>query len=323
MVKIIALLPFKNEEALLPTYISGVAGCVDKIIALDDGSTDSSRMILEKSGVKVYNSDNPGKSIDRNCSRMRGRKEAAWDEISNRQKLLDLGRKAGGTHFLCLDADEIITKPFSSNLRDICKDMSPGQYINSDWLNVCPSLAQYYHNSPWPRQDVLCADLPRYNFTTHKDVHKWVGNAGMHVDRVHVPKGSGNRISFTVVPSGKIILHFQWAFWHNAVLKQAWYRVSELSISGPRKLKEIRDRYYNPDVYNPQIHNWRDIPEEWVEGIVMPTTPTSEIIRKDLMPSIMNQFDNMRIEYFEKLDIWHIKELREEFVKRTGREPKG
>ena len=36
--KVIALLPFKNEEWILPTYLSNVLPIVDEIIALDDNS---------------------------------------------------------------------------------------------------------------------------------------------------------------------------------------------------------------------------------------------------------------------------------------------
>ena len=41
--KIIALLPFKNEEWILPTFLSNVLPIVDEIISLDDSSTDNSK----------------------------------------------------------------------------------------------------------------------------------------------------------------------------------------------------------------------------------------------------------------------------------------
>ena len=51
MLKIIALLPFKNEEWCLPTYLHNTLKVVDEII--DDGSTDNSVKILEDAGVTV------------------------------------------------------------------------------------------------------------------------------------------------------------------------------------------------------------------------------------------------------------------------------
>ena len=50
--KVIALIPFKNEGWILPTYLSNVLPVVDEIIGIDDGSTDNSRQIMEDAGVK-------------------------------------------------------------------------------------------------------------------------------------------------------------------------------------------------------------------------------------------------------------------------------
>ena len=44
--KVIGLIPFKNEEHFLPTYLSNVKPICDEIIAVDDYSTDNSRKIL-------------------------------------------------------------------------------------------------------------------------------------------------------------------------------------------------------------------------------------------------------------------------------------
>ena len=40
--KIIALLPFKNEEWILPSYLHNTTKIVDEIISIDDGSIDNS-----------------------------------------------------------------------------------------------------------------------------------------------------------------------------------------------------------------------------------------------------------------------------------------
>ena len=51
--KVIGLIPFKNEEHFLPTYLSNVKPICDEIIAVDDYSTDNSRKIMEDAGVIV------------------------------------------------------------------------------------------------------------------------------------------------------------------------------------------------------------------------------------------------------------------------------
>ena len=55
--KVISLLPFKNEEWVLPSYLYSIKRLSDEIIAIDDGSTDDSVQILEGAGAKVYSSE--------------------------------------------------------------------------------------------------------------------------------------------------------------------------------------------------------------------------------------------------------------------------
>ena len=52
--KVVSLLPFKNEEWVLPSYLYSIKRLSDEIIAIDDGSTDNSVKILESAGAKVY-----------------------------------------------------------------------------------------------------------------------------------------------------------------------------------------------------------------------------------------------------------------------------
>ena len=59
--KVIAILPFKNEEKFLPTYLSNVQPICDEIIAIDDHSTDNSRQIMEDAGVIVKSYDDTEK----------------------------------------------------------------------------------------------------------------------------------------------------------------------------------------------------------------------------------------------------------------------
>lgn len=57
--KVIALLPFKNEAWILPAYLSSIKQIADEIIALDDGSTDGGDQLLLRNGAIVESLPSP------------------------------------------------------------------------------------------------------------------------------------------------------------------------------------------------------------------------------------------------------------------------
>ena len=53
MIKIIGLLPCRNESWILPTYLKNVLPVVDEIIVIDDNSTDNTKQILKSASDKI------------------------------------------------------------------------------------------------------------------------------------------------------------------------------------------------------------------------------------------------------------------------------
>src|SRR3712207_7052425 len=110
--KLIALVPMKNEAWILPAYLSSVAPVVDDIVAVDDGSTDESARLVREAGGHVV------------PAREGGDWETHWGWV--REDMLRVGRERGGTHFLCLDADEALTAPAREHLRGAAEALEPG-----------------------------------------------------------------------------------------------------------------------------------------------------------------------------------------------------
>src|SRR5690349_6092944 len=98
--KIIALMPAKNESWILPTTLPQLKRFVDHIILLDGHSDDSTVALARSHGVEIL--EQPGRKAD----------YSLW-----RQTLLDRGREQGGTHFVWLDADEAFTSNFHVGFR--------------------------------------------------------------------------------------------------------------------------------------------------------------------------------------------------------------
>jgi len=291
--KIIALLTIKNESWILDNYFSCISKIADEIIMLDDSSTDESISIAKKyNKVKIF---------------LKETKDEKYVNFSERrQYLLDLGREAGGTHFICLDADEIFSNNFIEKSRKIILSLLPGEKIAMSWINLWKSTDQYISDgSVWANQtkDFIFCDSPEMSFP----------NKFIHENRT---PGKAKKI-ITIPLTDGVVLHFQFADWQRNQLKQALYRCSEL-IEGSRNAKRINSSYkITLDSKNIKT---KPVLNEWTDKISFNNLID---MRNDWRYiKILNFFDLYGIKFFEPLQIWHITEFYKEFIKRTGRKPK-
>jgi glycosyltransferase involved in cell wall biosynthesis len=103
---ITCLLPARNAAADVPAYLASAAAVADRVIALDDGSTDATAELLEESPLVerlLRNPVRPGYS--------------GWDDAANRRRLLEAAIEAGGGWVLFLDADERLDPDDAAALR--------------------------------------------------------------------------------------------------------------------------------------------------------------------------------------------------------------
>lgn len=87
----------RNGEEHLASWLADVGRFADSVIALDDGSTDRTREILEESALVRTVLTNPVRDS-----------YLGWDDRQNRQRLVDAAVEAGAGWALFLDADERI-----------------------------------------------------------------------------------------------------------------------------------------------------------------------------------------------------------------------
>jgi len=307
--KVIALLPFRNEEWCLPSYLHNTTKIVDEIIAIDDGSIDNSAKILEDAGAKVYSSE---KLIKFN---------SGWSEGSIRAELLKLGREAGGTHFVCLDADETFTNPLVENFQELIPQLQPGEKMSLQWLALWKSYSSYRHDATvWSNnwKDFVVCDDPSlsYNHNQH-----------MHVGRTPVSVSDVNNESWRRLENEHgAVMHFQFSAYNNFQLKQCWLRCSEL-IQEPHNFQGINIKY--SITLLEQNVGLEEMPKSWYDGIVLPKIENfdpewkdSSFVRADLLPGIYKYFEDYGVEFFENLNIWHVPQLRNYFIKQTGRMPR-
>jgi glycosyltransferase involved in cell wall biosynthesis len=292
-IKIIALLPVKNEEWVLPSYLSSVTKIADQIIALDDDSSDSSVEILESAGVTVIKHD--------------FQKEKIVNMSARRQVLLNAGRAAGGTHFIWLDADETFSADFIPNARELISKLQSGQKMTMRWVHLWKSTKEYVDDPSSPFgyiwKDFIVCDDGMSNFN----------NQFISESRTQGNLGSPLKVSDTE----GVVLHYQFSRWDLVQYKQALYRCTEL-IEGTRSARRINNTYgITLDISS---LNTTQTPEKWISGIIMTNAYANDTNWYRI--KILEFFNSHGIEFFEPLQIWHIPELMDIFIKGIGRNPK-
>jgi hypothetical protein len=291
--KLIALLPFKNEEWILPTYLSSVASVVDAIVAFDDGSTDGSRRLIEEAGGRVVaNRD----VVTSNWSD---------NDAGRRAALLRIGRELGGTHFISLDADEALTTPCRRNLREAVSRLRPGERVAMQWVTLWRSPFQYR------RDGSVWSDLFKDFAFADRDDLEFMGvarTAGPNRDDEWVRLGAAQGA----------VMHYQFVPWERCQAKQAWYRCSEL-ISAPDRSYAINRMFaMTLDDNSTQTEN---VPAAWIQGLAIPNG-LSALPPAWHLQAIYDWFDEFGVEFFEPLQIWHVPQLHERFIDTVGREPR-
>lgn len=289
--RIIALLPVKNESWALPSYLSSITKIADQIIALNDSSTDLSRDILLSAGATVIDYDATGEQIVNMGKR--------------RQRLLELGREAGGTHFIWLDADETFSTNFISNAREIISKLEPGQKISMRWVHAWKNTSDYLTDVKSPF-GYIWKDFIVYDDGTSNFEAKFLSEArtpGPHSRMMRLPEGQG------------VVLHWQFSRWETTQYKQAIYRCTEL-VEGARNAFKINYTYrITLDNSNLQTQPMREI---WLKDITIPDAAENS---KKFLDELKELFKIYGIQFFEPLNIWHIPELNYLFIKNTGRKP--
>jgi len=291
--KFIALIPVKNEARFLPTCLSSISNLVDQVICLDDGSTDNSKEIAKSFGCDVYDNSLL--------------KESDWSEHRLRKTLLTLGRESKGTHFLCLDADEAVTSQFEKICKDVVlKALKPGLSVKMQWLAL------------WKDQNYFRDDSSVWSNNFKDFIFADDDNISYDYAFLHIKRTPAVNDQFILDPKYGAILHYQFADWNLFNIKQADYRCVEL-IKDPNGADRINQTYSitfeNTDV------RYRPILDEWTTNIIKPDLKTEYVDWR--LPRIFSFFEKYGVEFFEKLNIWHIQVLHDEFVKKTGREPSG
>ena len=276
--KIVGITPIKNEQAFIDSFATSITKICDKVIVIDDNSTDNSVELLKKyKNIEVITID--GKE--------------GWG--GKRSHLYNLARDYSATHIVALDADEVFTNPFIENFGDIITQLKPGFKFAMQWLAMWKSTNHYRNDySVWSNnfKDFLIHDDGKINYDGG-----WI-----HEPRLPITE---NYIKIPIEQGA--VLHYQFSCWEAFQIKQSWYRCLEKTKNN-KSAGEINQTYRitldDDNVILSEIH------ESWGKNIIEPNL--EEIYNSTLwhINDIKNWFNEYGVEYFIDLDIWHVKEIK-------------
>lgn len=286
--KTIALLPFKNEERYLPSFLSTISRCCDGLIAIDDGSTDNGKEILEAAAT-------PGFFVNVHSKQP----HSSWSVHETRQELIDLGRKAGGTHFVYLDADETFTAPFLKKFPKVLANMKPGDKVSMQWLAVWKSMDHYRNDaSVWSnnyKDFIFCDD----------------GISTAHMNFLcegRTPGENNENNLLRLNTKYGAVLHWQFSDWQAFQEKQCWYRCQEILLG--QKTPEAINQKYSITLDDDRTFV-QPVPESWLSDIVVPE-PLSPMRTEQSwhVKEIASMFEKYGPETFKALNIWHVHSIK-------------
>ncbi len=279
--KVVGLIPARNESKIIEQCLRALSLYTDAIVYLDDASDDNSVAIVKSVATKYR------------VEKIIRKKIWKRDEPGDRNALLKAGREIGGTHFIVIDADEMLT---ANCLQDnwIAKQidaLQPGDRLMLNWIHLWKSPDFYRADEGWRY---------RYkDFAFCDDGQCCYSSEFIHTGRT--PNNLSGKLRYTDGDNYGM-LHFQFINWSNVVKKQSWYKCLERIRTPEKAIDVINQRYaFSMDTSHEQLLN---VPTCWFQKYDFfdaELFDAQEQWRADQMKQWVKQYGK---DYFAGLDFW-------------------
>ncbi|HXK38346.1 MAG TPA: glycosyltransferase [Candidatus Paceibacterota bacterium] len=283
--KVITLIPVKNEAWILPWTLKNFSDFSDVIIIADQQSTDATRAICAQfPKVKVIDNNNQGHS---NMVR--------W-------LLLDEARKIPGEKLIVfLDADEPISPKAIEAMKAACT-RKPLAFV-ADWVQLMNDGTVHRVDGVWRKS------LKAFAFYDDDKV-KFPQQVVINDHTARIPPITDS-ISISLP-----ILHLHFMALERNKIKQVWYMCHELA-AGIHPYR-VNNKYA---IAKFEKIETEPVPSEWLEGVTLPPHDAFNAPDIEREERIQELFKEKGIAFFEPLDIWNNMTLRAQFEKEVGRAP--
>ncbi len=289
--KLIGLMHVRNEQWILDASLPAALRFVDEIVVLDHDSTDETPHIIDRVGR-----DHPGRL---HVTEWTGRH---YNEMGIRQRTLDAGRAAGGTHFFWIDADEILTANIIADARGWIAGLEPGRTLELPWLAMWESPDRYRSDS-----SVWTNNFKVFAFADHPEIAYRAQRDGYDMHQ-QTPNGARVKpLRPLADQSMGGVMHLQFANRRRLIAKHAWYKMSETVRFPGRKSPAAIDAMYNQALDTNDLRLARVAPEWWSSYGDLP-----DRIRWDDQPwheaEVLRFWTEHGPGLFDGLDLWGLPE---------------
>jgi len=295
--KIIGLLIVKNESWILQTTLPQQLRFVDELLVLEGNSTDDTVRILRNFGKNTN-------KVHVRIQKGNNDNYAAW-----RQELLTWARERGATHIVSIDGDEALSSDTLTHWHSTLSRMKPGEKLFFEWITLWKSPFTYLTSGS------IFAHLNK-DFVFCDDKTSPYAKIALHEGRT--PGITTKQNSIYIPQERGVVLHFQFVPWERVQMKQAFQRCRELTLHTDTA-KGINYKY-EQTLDNPNAKT-ESVPAKWIDKFKL-SEKLSKSPRDWFYKSILQYFKDNGIAFYEPVQIWQIPELRAEFVKKMGRNPK-
>lgn len=283
--KIIVVMPVKNEEWILEKSLACASLLADYIIVADQNSTDRTPEICRRFPKVIY--------IDNSSEK--------FNEDERRKILLNKAREFDGNNLIfALDADEILSAHICDKkiLEKLINQIKPGMSVMLQWIMLWKNSSQYRYDDS--------ADWSNNwkNFVYWDDRRMSFDNIKIHSSRVPV-EAVQRAIKFNELK----VLHYQFVSLSRVFSKQCFYQIIERTLFPDKMALTIGPKYkwYLKEPKNGAII--KDIPSDWLQlyrekGIDLENFPEPDFYWYDR--EILRFFKQYDLSYFKWLDIWDI-----------------
>ena len=218
--KLVALMPARNEDWIIGLSARVALMWCDALVVLDHASHDGTVALI---GELV--NQHPGRVLYLH------RDDPKWDEMADRQRMLEAARGIGATHIAIVDADEVLTANLVPTIREHVSRLDRQDVLQLPGYNL-RGVGQYHTNGVWGRRwfSIVFRDDERLH---------WAGDQFHHRE----PFGRYLEPWQPVPQSAGGILHFWGASERRLRAKHALYKITERLRWPEKPISQIESQY--------------------------------------------------------------------------------